>query len=173
MRKGLLLILALLLPAMIFTFLHFFGSNKFEVPIYHQTTISDKPENCDINYELPYSINETIININGESVVFFSSTLDQDEVNSYWFQLHRIRNELKHQLPVIPVSTPDDSKWSDQLVVLDKYIYEREKRCVWLSENYRLVLLDGNKQIRGYYKDGSLKEVDRLIMEAKILFNEY
>ena len=37
----------------------------------------------------------------------------------------------------------------------------------------RLVLVDSDGRIRGYYLDGSLEEIDKLILELQILLKKY
>ncbi len=174
-KKGLLLLIALLLPVTIFLFLHFFGQNKFEIPIYHQLTHSEIPSDCPIEYQFPYVVRSGQIPIRGTTVVFFSNGLSADELKESSFQLSRLSNELKKSFSVLNINRVK-TKESDQIgevILMDSLSYETERRCIFLAESNRIVLTDSVRQIRGYYAEASLKEVDRLILECKILFNEY
>jgi hypothetical protein len=42
-----------------------------------------------------------------------------------------------------------------------------------VSEKYSAVLVDGKKQIRGYYQLATREEADRLLMEISILLRDY
>lgn len=171
MKKSIVLVLALLLPVLVFLFLHFFGKNEFEIPIFHQTSSVEILTDCDIEYTFPYHVTDSKISINGTSVIFFSGEMDADGLANSLFQLSRLKSELKHPLPIFTVDYL--TRVSEGVVALDSMDYVHEKNCVFITGENRIVLIDNASQIRGYYKDASLKEIDRLILESKILFNEY
>jgi len=174
MKKAVLLILALLLPVLIFLFLHFFGKNKFEIPVYYQIA-EDMPQDCQVQYKFPYKVEASQIKFQSPAIIFFADGLSQDELKDAWFQLGRVRNELRHDLATVAAIGSGDQHdvKGVELQVLGDSVLSYERRCLWLTGSNRLVMLDEQNQIRGYYQEASLKEIDRLIVELKILFDEY
>ncbi|MGE0590430.1 MAG: hypothetical protein AB7O48_17755 [Cyclobacteriaceae bacterium] len=171
--KSILLVFALALPVSIFVFLYMFGENKFEVPIYFREFVT-APNGCDRTYEVPYKVDQSLIPLNGTTILFFASGLSQKALRESTFQIKRVSNELHAPLNLTLVSMDSIGYGDlDKFVKLEAGAYEEESSCVFMAESNRLVLVDSLKQIRGFYKEGSMKEVDRLILELKILLNEY
>jgi len=177
MRKSIFLFLALLLPVLIFLFLRFFGKNEFAIPVYHLEPSADLPVDCEIDYTFPYAVpNTSRIPLAGISVVFFMDGLGVNELRESNFELTRLNSELGgRDIKLIKIHSAlnDSIDSGDGILYLDPELYQAEKRCYFLSQDYRLILVDGDRKIRGYYPEASLKEVDRLLMELKILLKEY
>lgn len=177
MKKSVLLFLALGLPVSIFLFLHFFGRNEFDIPVYYQSASAEIPADCSIKHQFPYTITKSNVALSGNSVVFFASDLSTKELEESVFQLDRIFNEFEDSPPrlFIILQSPDSlsSPDLDNAIVLDKEAYTVEQQCIFLTNGNRLVLIDSLRQIRGLYPKATLKEVDRLILELKILYKEY
>lgn len=177
MRKSSVLFLALLLPVLIFMFLRFFGKNEFSIPVFHERAIENQPAACDQDYELPYSIpNASAIRLSGVTVVFFVADLPKERLEENAFQMSRLKNQPFGQaITTVWVDSrlQHFSDWGISPVVLDSASYHQERTCIYLMQSNAMVLIDSSRQIRGYYKEASLKETDRLIMELKILFNKY
>ncbi|MEQ8426074.1 MAG: hypothetical protein RIA63_15245 [Cyclobacteriaceae bacterium] len=172
-RKPIVLFLALLLPVLIFVFLHFFGRNEFNVPIYFQSPSDEVPGDCSITY--PYHVQDSNFQINGPTVVLFTGGLNEKKVKESIFQLSRLKDEFKDHAPSIVLlsqETSGDSGYENE-IALDSASYVQMRKCVFLAGSNQLALIDNEKQIRGFYSEASLKEVDRLIVELKIIFNEY
>jgi len=93
MRKGLLLFLALLLPVIIFLFLHFFGKNEFEVPVLYQTQ-DELPGNCEMEYSLPYTVKSEKVDVADGAVILFSAGLTNEMFDNALFQLSRLQDEF-------------------------------------------------------------------------------
>ncbi|MFZ1808763.1 MAG: hypothetical protein WAU36_16150 [Cyclobacteriaceae bacterium] len=173
-RKGLLLFLALLLPIIIFVFLHFFGKNEFDVPVLYQTA-EELPANCELEVSFPYKVKSDKVDIAGGAVVLFSSGLSTEVLDDALFQLSRLKDEFGSEAPRVIVLRNGE----DELPVLENEIvlvtseYELEQQCVFLAKSNRIVLIDTDAHIRGLYPDASLKEIDRLILELKIIFKQY
>lgn len=174
MRKGLLLFLALLLPVIIFLFLHFFGKNEFEVPVLYKTQ-DELPGNCEIEYSLPYKVNSDKIDVAGGVVILFSSGLTNEEFDNALFQLTRLQDEFGENAPqIIAVKKSGEELPSvEGEIVVGRVDYDFEKQCVFLANANRIVLVDTEGHIRGLYPNASLKEIDRLILELKIIFKQY
>lgn len=158
-RKNLFLSLALILPILVFLFLKFFGKNKFEIPIFHQTKI-ESVAGCDLKYKLPYTVADSILT---------SLHWDGKRATLILFKPLDGENDLRFKEEV------EQSKL--QVVSLNGLLsvdFKKDLSCVFLlpiKEN--AVLVDEQRRIRGYYHTESREEMDRLLVELKILFNEY
>ncbi len=171
--KSILLVFALALPASIFVFLYLFGENKFEVPVYFQESVM-APSECNDTYKIPYTVDRSTIPLNGTSVLFFTKGLGRDVLKESIFQLNRVNNELHAPVTLTLVSVDSlELGGLENFVQMEDGAYKQESNCVFMTNTNRLVLVDSLKRIRGFYKEGSMKEVDRLILELKILLNEY
>lgn len=175
MRKGLLLFLALLFPVIIFLFLHFFGENEFEVPILFQTA-EELPANCELEVSsLPYQVKSDKVDVTNGAIVLFSSGLSNAMLEDALFQLRRIQDEFHGDAPGIIVlkKNGDESTEVENELIVSAVEYEKEQRCVFLAGTNQIVMIDTEGHIRGLYPDASLKEIDRLILELKIILNKY
>jgi len=161
-KKLILLTLALLLPVAIFIFLKIFGRNEFKVPPLHEEGTIDAPSNCNFNYATPYRIPDSLI-----------AVLDlrrRDSLYVFYFDpspsaaMKRVETESKGW-PVGMVNTSSFPAGSDLRVIRD---------CVLLMKSpASVVLVDHDRRIRGYYDGTDRDEVDRLIVEMKIILKQY
>jgi hypothetical protein len=158
-RKTIFLTLALILPILVFLFLKFFGQNKFEIPVYYQDAI-EKPTNCSIDFRAPYSVSDSLLSALGVDshracFILFKNMTGENDI--------RLREEVQqNKLQVVYLSE-----------VLRKE-EESQMRCAFLlPDKFNSVLIDEKRRIRGYYAVDSRDETDRLLVELKILFNEY
>lgn len=174
-KKPLLLFLALLLPVTIFLFLHFFGQNEFEIPVYYESSIEQVPTSCQIEYNFPYRVTNTSLNLDTTAVVFFVRGLSEEQLIESTFQLSRLVDEFGEAVPQILLvnQQTDEMVNAVKMTLLDSASYIIEKDCLFIAGDNQIVLVDGEKRIRGYYANATLKEVDRLILELKILFKDY
>jgi hypothetical protein len=159
-KKSLFLFLALILPICIFIFLKFFGRNEFDVPLLHQKAIENKPTSCYLNYTLPYVLSDSIITLlnpmhrKGLLVVNFDSAST----------LNRILEQFPENINVVQ---------SHQLKLSDEKL-NFVKQCILLTPPPNtVVLIDEQKRIRGYYPADDREEIDRLIVEMKIILKQY
>lgn len=173
-RKGLLLFLALMLPVSIFLFLHYFGKNEFEVPVLFQTA-DELPTDCNIEHRFPYKVKSAEVDVTGGCVVLFSSGLSGKMFDDTMFELSRLQDEFGKRAPRVIVlkKTGDHLPSVKNEIALNSAKYTNEQRCVFLAGTNLLVLVDAESHIRGLYADTSLKEIDRLILELKIIFKQY
>jgi hypothetical protein len=160
-KKVLFLFLALLLPACVFVFLKMFGKNEFEVPLLHQEgTIEPSPE-CNFNYATPYTISDSVmsrVETEGSASLYLLSFSNDEAVIS------RLKTEAGEEgLRFVAASRLAENAGTRQKI----------KDCILLSKTTDLVLLDNQKRIRGYYSTQKLDDVDRLILEIKIILKKY
>ncbi|MBI3221083.1 MAG: hypothetical protein HYZ44_16345 [Bacteroidetes bacterium] len=158
-RKNVLLSLALLLPVLVFVFLKFFGKNKFDIPVFHQERV-EVTGDCDLKYEVPYVVpKETLSKLNcvlGEpSIILFSDLVGESKT----------RLEAEIQKKKLNLIAAGGLLNTEEL---------RKLSCIFvMPSGSNAVLVDGEQRIRGYYELNDRDETDRLIVELKILFNEY
>ena len=176
--KFTILFLALLLPVCIFLFLRNFGNNQFDIPIYYQSQIELDSVACD-NEKAPYHleipvfrdadttfkfhVKANIIIVLGDSIVSKDLLL----------QLKRINNRLPSgNAGFIILGETNLGKMIEgwQFYELEKNRLMEWKKCALFSlKSHEFVLVDGDRNIRGYYDCRDIDEVDRLIVEVKIL----
>ena len=155
-KKILYLFLALLLPALIFVFLKYFGKNEFDIPVYYQDGVKESDNDCHVTVNGQYLVADSVLgkwNWKQSSIlVSFAADKENKELRQ------RLSEEKLENLLVI------------QLTESDRKI----KECVLLAKDpWDAVLIDSQKRIRGYYKLGHRDEMDRLDVELKILLKKY
>lgn len=202
MKKSLkagLLILTLVIPALIFTFLQFFANNHYDLPYYHPLKGSDGHvivENGDTLYnrvaqlKLVEGGDSKSIVVKFKNKVTVVSYLPQkcdDSCQLVLSQLERIYG-LRNEIPDLHILTlaekaslrPAKSNGDGWKVVyaepesLRKCLEELRFRTA-LPKNKsgiltsKLALIDRNGFMRGYYDGSDAPEIDRLMAEIKIL----
>lgn len=161
-KKLILLTLALLFPVAVFIFLKIFGRNEFKVPTLHEEGTIDAPANCSFNYTAPYRI--------PDSLIAGLSLRTRDSLYVFYFDqsLTTPMNRVKTASKWWSVSVVEASSFpagSDLRMIRD---------CVLLMKPpASVVLVDHHYRIRGYYDGTDRDEVDRLIVEMKIILKLY
>ncbi len=163
-KKILYLFLALLLPGLIFIFLKRFGKNEFDIPLYYQHSADSLNALCGTVYSKPYSLPDSVLRKIGWKrssatlFVFDSVGIDKKAAN----RISETFSDAEYRIMKI-----NPSQFSS-------LIYKRWTSCVFfVAPPWNVVLTDSQNRIRGYYSFGSREEVDRLIMEMKILLKKY
>lgn len=161
-RKLLFLFLALLLPVSIFIFLKLFGRNEFNVPVRHGEGAIAAPSHCPFEYNVPYTLPDSVfttLNLNRNDslfVFYFDEALN--------IPLRRISGEFS-DAPVSLVN-PVNMRLNDFGPLL--------KDCILLMQgDTSVALVDHKRRIRGYYVGADRDEVDRLMVEMKIILKQY
>lgn len=163
--KGVVLAAAFFIPIVIFLFLKFFGENKFDIPLYYQTEITafDDCESVDV----PYYI-EALPKDQLPGVFLFLAPEEGFGIN----EVNNVKQRLKSAVKGFgySVKTTDSSSLRYDYV---EYIGESEltqlMHCKFITDTLnQYVLVDSKARIRGYY-NSDREEVDRLIVELKIL----
>lgn len=157
MKKAILLFLALLLPVAVFVFLKFFGKNEFEVPVLFADGVLTPPAGCTKEYSKPYLLDSGFMSTvrSGTAELYFIPFAVDPAV------LNRIGEES-----------------SDALVLVKPAVVSQDevqvRNCTLLMpSDADLALIDKQGRIRGHYNSKKIEEVDRLIMEVKIILKEY
>ncbi len=162
-KKWMYLLLALLLPGLIFVFLKYAGSNRFDVPVYPlpgAALRSDCAGEVTGDYVLPDSARGRI-----------------EEKGKHTFVILFNDREVKPE--VLAADLTDEMGpgvkfiYGDTLSTSESGL-ARWKSCVFLLQPpWQTVLSDPEGRIRGFYDLRSREEVDRLRVELKILLEQY
>jgi hypothetical protein len=158
MRKSVILLLVFLLPVSVFLFLRYFGKNEFDIPVLYADKV-DIPSNCNISLVAPYLVPDSVVlqmNGKGKALLVLDSGVTQKDISVITENFDRKDVELFF------------------LSSLEKERANRLKNCVvFLSSPRTAVLIDGARQIRGYYILPNRDELDKLDVELKILLKKY
>jgi hypothetical protein len=161
-KKTLFLFLALLLPGCIFVFLKIFGKNQFDVPLLYQEGKIEAPADCGYSYDVPYSIPDSImkkIESGGRSALYVLNFSGAQAV------LNRLMTETQGEDLSFVLASDLFGDANAQRIIKD---------CILLMKAPAdLVLIDTEKRICGYYSSAKLDDVDRLLLETKILLKKY
>ncbi len=156
--KSIVLVLAFVIPGLVFVFLKKFGKNEFEVtPLYTDTLPAALP-GCPPVKELPYRIPESVLKSLGWSdsvslcLLLFSEAPVKRVADV--FPQHAVR-----QLAVIGQVSPDT-------------LIHWKKCFLFVDEQKSLLLVDRDRRVRGHYVN-TREDVDRLLTEATIILKNY
>jgi len=185
MKKSILLFLALLLPAIVFIFLKFFGKNEFTVAALFQDTVQF-PSNCNgITYTIPYTIADSVLSTvqwsaKGISLVIIEDSSSENQKEQS-IQIKRVWLEFVKDSLNSVLLTEDAAErqiiQSQEMLTLVHVEHEdllKFRTCIFLLENQKnAVLIDSMKRILGQYDITDREDTDRLMLELKILFKKY
>ena len=161
-KKLLFLFLALLLPIAIFVFLKIFGRNEFEVPVLHHDSIPATSAHCNVRYTTPYRVPDSVMTklvANGSDslyVLYFNGPAAG--------AMKRVATEFSGES--LAIAAVSDHIPAEEISFL--------KQCILLMGNdVSVALVDHRRRIRGYYDADDRDEVDRLVVEIKIILKKY
>ncbi|SMD33138.1 hypothetical protein SAMN04488029_1503 [Reichenbachiella faecimaris] len=190
--KSIFLFLILILPVLLYLFLQGFGKNQFAIPIYFQSGIVTPLEGCESSVSgQPYQLNEAALNVLvGEKVsprgitVYELGNSDSDKLrnNMYTF-LEKYKG--RKDITLVSIRAQRDTLFTpsrydawkrfnlpdSNLMKLGRCILQLDLNSQMKADS-GLVLVDQNRQIRGYYDPMILKEIDRLNTELFILLSD-
>ena len=163
LKKPVYLLLALLLPGLIFVFLKYQGHNRFDIPVYHQEIV-EAPDGCDSHYEAPYKVDLAELDRSWKpataTVIYFPRE---------GTDVQRIFRALTEEFENEDFFLIDACN-----IVSDTTACAQWKKCFFLvKEPWHVVLVDKSGAIRGYYDLVLREEMDRLRVELKILLEKY
>jgi hypothetical protein len=153
--KKIILFVALALPVLIFIFLKIFGRNEFDIPVYWTEGVPANIPGCK-NYPVPYVLPDSVFNEIPSGGKPTLVVLGEDGIKN---NLQRVGEQFR---------TGDYNT-----LLLEDASYE-VKTCLLLAgDTSRVVLVDDQRRIRGYYTPTTRKETSRLQAELKILLKQY
>lgn len=191
MKKGIFLFLLIILPIVIFLFLKGFGRNEFTIPIYYEQGLGDSLSTpCLDRAKSQYYVNSPFTEegkiklihferIDGPLTLFRLEELERVQdvfgedsevelitsVNEKSMKVQEV-NDYKNRIQFF------DGFWKRQQ--LDSLAWADLKFCDMAMSDLdnRVVLVDKQNRIRGYYNIAERDETDRLILELRILKTE-
>lgn len=182
--KAGLLIVTLVIPALIFTFLRFFATNHYNVPFYHPVTDTQGLIRGNNGDTLFYTVSGDKLALNGNLTVisYLSQQCDdscrvmRDNLNRIYALQEGVKGLELLSLQERTVSDSSAAKAGWRNIQLSSH--DRDSILKWnefvdtkkigAPEN-RWVLIDRDGHIRGYYNGADSEETDRLMAEIKIL----
>jgi len=165
--KATVLSATLLIPIAIFLFLKFFGDNRFDIPVYYEDGKPDHFKECRADQKEGQYYVQTTGDIQLPATFLF---LEGDKSFS-GLDVSNIHNRLKESVGPINhvVFSIDSTEGISQSKYLDSSAFVQQMRCNFVTDTVnQFILVDSERKIRGYYNTDR-EEVDRLIVELKIL----
>lgn len=154
--KKIILFVALPLPIIVFIFLKFFGKNEFEVPVYYTEGVDRTIPGCN-SYPVPYVLPDSALSAWGWTGTKATLiVLDERGIENNLARVADLFEAGAYQTLKPPVASYDIST------------------CLLLAgDTSKVVMIDDQKRIRGYYTPVTGKERDRLAVEIRILLKQY
>lgn len=145
-----------------------FGENKFDIPVLHARGVEGGFPDCDYN-EGTFYVPDHLAGDDGASLVFFYAGQD--------FQNAVLKNQYDRLTALFGEDTPELYVYTSDTVQLPgmrvKFVTQEKRKqimhCGFVTDKpNQYIFVDEERRIRGYYGT-DLDEVDRLIVEIKIL----
>lgn len=161
--KGLFLIAILLIPIFIFLFLKFFGENKFDIPVYYSEGVTSPFPYCE-SYTGTYTV-EGLAKENLPGVFLFFEEEEEFDL----LEVNNVKNRLSETVGAMGYSVYTRDSTLNGVNTLDSSVFTQTLQCQFISDTLnQYILVDSKSRIRGYYNT-ERDEIDRLIVELKIL----
>lgn len=161
-KKLIYLLVALILPGIIFVFLKMFGRNEFTIPVYYQQGVADVQGTCSGDYKSPYQVPDSIMSRIRSSQMPLPVLVVADSSGSMKRGMIHLQEQIAARDFDLVFSTGSDRPWDQWLACF-----------FFLKKPWSAVLVDSENRIRGYYNPKTREEVDRLAVEMKILLKQY
>lgn len=170
------LVIALIVPSLIYLSLRGFGENKFEIPVYYQTGMPF--DGCLTKGEEPHLFQFEPYELQSTQLFYLPQWVNDD---SFYQQCARIKEKHPNVVFTAIADTSNYKNLERVLLISDEaHLYEIVNCGLVLGQEVeistpifnQLVLVDINKQIRGYFNGNELEDMDRLDMELDILGKE-
>lgn len=162
-KKVFFLLLALIVPVLVFTFLKFFGKNEFVVEPLYQTGEPKIPAECQA-IKVPYFISDSV----------YSFLKQGHELDSLLIILYESRAKDLNASNAQIMRIQESFQLNNGVGLKRISMAEKSIECsLLLHSSLDLVLVDANKRIRGQYNSNDRDEVDRLMTELDIILKRY
>ena len=155
----LILLAILAIPVIIFLFLKSFGNNQFDIPVYYSNGTGQIFEEC-ISKVDTFRVDLNNSNSKKANVTLFFDESDEFTVSNLTNTKSRLDALFPEDISFITHAYND---------VMDSVDWVKLMHCGFVTDTVnQFILHDGYGRIRGYYNT-DLVELDRLIVEIKIL----
>jgi len=181
LKAGILLV-TLAIPALLFIFLHGFGENRFNVPVYYENGVDSTFADCSWSHPFRVSeFNKRVILNRHISLIGFAENIsyDPDYLNRITVDFENFPNVqtvLIAKSDSLEVLSKTELAGLSNKKLLLSYAtnFDELLACSFVINRLKvntlpLVLIDGDRRIRGYYQLPDDEEFDRLIAELNIL----
>ncbi len=170
------LVVALVVPSLIYVFLRGFGDNKFEIPVFYQEGIPFS--GCKVVSSKQHLVQFEDYKLHFTQLFYFPMWVNDAE---FYQQCNRIAEKYSN---VVFTAIADSSNYNILgnvlLVSNEAHLYEIANCDLVLGQETaitepiynKLVLVDKHKQIRGYFNGNEMEDMDRLNIELDILSKE-
>jgi protein SCO1 len=187
--KGIYLFLLILLPVLIFLFLKGFGKNQFDIPVLYPNGVIDTLEQVSCIDRSPgqYIAKAPELELGVVKIIQFEETdgpvlktrLEElEKVQDIFYKNSKMR--LTTYLNNTSIQANSISNYNRRITFYDQFWkFEELDSATWSSLkscalimtelDNRVVLVDAENKIRGYYNIMEREETDRLILELRIL----
>lgn len=187
-KKAILLFLVIGLPVIIFLFLKAFGNNEFTIPVYYEQGLGDSLSTPCLNRSPQQYIVANDLVPKGALKVIHFERLDGPVLKTRLEALERVQDVFYNQDDIMLITNlsgntivkKDISDYDKRIQFLDQFWKVNELDSIsWAKLKFcdvamsaidnRVVLVDDENKIRGYYNILERDETDRLILELRIL----
>lgn len=191
MKRNIFLFVLLAIPFVIYFFLKFFGQSYYTIPIfYKEGVISAK---CNIDFGGQYLIPDPVefengnaprLKLNDQPTVFFVYSRLNPSTDFTFTEITRMVTSRLSQLRIAWIGLTDleTTEINEHILYLkgSTVALMNYMKCGLLVDEEsgesnvfsKLVLVDNEKRIRGYYDGSKFEEYDRLLIELDILLTE-
>ena len=194
--KILILTVILLIPAGIYTFLKIFGHNEFDLPVYSEDVLDGDHDLNLLSFDGLYDIDGSKVDLNsfGEKIIIMEFVSFHSEHKEQDYQIRRISDIFRDEksVRILRVFVNGDHSGSNAVKLIDQpernisILYtghnemNRMMQSIMSSDDNpgstngynQMLLLDNEQRIRGSYLMTDFEEIDRLILEVKILLRK-
>jgi protein SCO1/2 len=194
--KILILTAILLIPAGIYTFLKIFGHNEFDLPVYLENTGHGDHDLSLLSFDGLYDMEGSKIDLSsfGEKIIIMEFVSSPREHKMQDHQIRRISDIFRDEksVRILRVFVHGDYSGSKAAQLIDqsernisvlytgRHEMDRMMQSVLPSDDEsastvgydKMLLLDKEHRIRGSYLINDFQEMDRLILEVKILLRK-
>jgi len=190
-KKSAFLFLLIALPVLIFLFLKFFGRNEFTIPVYYQKGLGDSLTTPCLDRSRQQYVVKNIEVEKGKINIVHFERVDGPVLKTRLEELERVQDvfqddpqiELTTYLNAASIALKEITDYNRRIQFIDQFWkisqmdslnWANLKYCGMAMSNLdnRVVLVDKQNRIRGYYNIIEREETDRLILELRILKTE-
>jgi protein SCO1/2 len=190
-KKGIFLFLLILLPVLIFLFLKGFGRNEFSIPVYYEQGLGDSLSTPCLDRAKQQYYVQSPFSAAGKIKIIHFERVDGPLTLFRMEELERVQDvfgedpevELVTSVNGVSMKVQEIEDYSARVFFNDAFWKRQElDSTAWAELKYcdvamsdldnRVVLVDKQNRIRGYYNITERDETDRLILELRILKTE-
>ena len=161
-----LLIAIFAIPLLIVFILHIFGKNRFDVPVYY----NERPHRVPVCGYTPVPFKADYAYVGNDSLTaIFAIPEEVSQEQKLQILRYKDRFSDKPVKALLITMNSDPVVGCSHLKLVSGDFLDVITCQLIMEEGTDVVLVDGNKRIRGYYTASDREEIDRLSVETEIL----